>query len=329
MISKRADGPPTLSALGLRKWRLSALVVVIVVIASALGSTVLLGFLVGWSSQSLRLELVKVGLTIGAGSGAIFTLLYGIRRQMLSEEVAADNRYDATEKRITELYVKGIEQISSANPTTQFGGLYALERLASDAISLRPVVIDVACAILRQAAEEQDSTFRAAVEALLRDHLAHRSRFHMLGDYWDNVPLVLLNGATLGTGFTRAWKVDTLHAAGANFPSGAHFEDSEIRGANFTGIVVTGEARYDSARLGKGIFANAKFSGPASFRDVRFSLDAVFEGAEFSVDPDFAGAAVGPGVRAVSLPSGWTKGASGKDGWCPIMPTSVGGSAAT
>jgi hypothetical protein len=68
-----------------------------------------------------RLEIVKTGLTAGAGTGALIALLYVVRRQLLAEETARDTKNDATEKRVIELYSKGIEHLNSEKPLVQLG----------------------------------------------------------------------------------------------------------------------------------------------------------------------------------------------------------------
>src|ERR1700712_2056805 len=98
-----SDRPSSLSNTGRIAWRRSTFTVIFIVLLTTLSSIFILALLVGWDEPALRLDLIKVGLTVGAGSGAVLTLLYGIRRQILAEEVASDNRHDAAEKRITEL----------------------------------------------------------------------------------------------------------------------------------------------------------------------------------------------------------------------------------
>jgi hypothetical protein len=64
-----------------------------------------------------RLEAIRTGLTVGAGTGGGLALLLALRRQWHHEKsslatlehqstVAADARHDAEERRITDLYVK-------------------------------------------------------------------------------------------------------------------------------------------------------------------------------------------------------------------------------
>ena len=56
---------------------------------------------------------------------------------------------DATERRITELYTKAVEQLGSDKAPVRLGGLYALERLAQDNPAHRQTIVNVICAYLR------------------------------------------------------------------------------------------------------------------------------------------------------------------------------------
>ncbi|WP_409496113.1 pentapeptide repeat-containing protein [Amycolatopsis sp. cmx-11-12] len=65
------------------------------------------------------------------------------------EQVAAANAHDATERRITELYAKAVEQLGGDKAPVRLGGLHALERLAHDNETHRQAIVDVLCAYLR------------------------------------------------------------------------------------------------------------------------------------------------------------------------------------
>ncbi|MBE8522006.1 hypothetical protein ILP97_31745 [Amycolatopsis sp. H6(2020)] len=86
-----------------------------------------------------RLDALKIGLSIGVGSGGVVALYLSWRRQH-STEADLDNRelalahqqHDAAERRLTELYLKAVEQLGSPQAAVRHGGLYALERVAQD-----------------------------------------------------------------------------------------------------------------------------------------------------------------------------------------------------
>ncbi|GAB1511114.1 hypothetical protein [Actinophytocola sp. KF-1] len=93
-------------------------------ISTGAAVTVLIRILAPNSAQD-RLDTVRTGLAIGAGIGALITLALALRRQQATE-------HDATERRLTELYVKAVDQLGSDKPAVRQGGLYALERVAQD-----------------------------------------------------------------------------------------------------------------------------------------------------------------------------------------------------
>ncbi len=105
-------------------WRPVLVIVLPVLISTGAAVTVLIRILAPNSAQD-RLDTVRTGLAIGAGIGALITLALALRRQQATE-------HDATERRLTELYVKAVDQLGSDKPAVRQGGLYALERVAQD-----------------------------------------------------------------------------------------------------------------------------------------------------------------------------------------------------
>ena len=86
----------------------------------------------GTDRANSRLDAVRTGLAAGAGAGAAVGLMLAFRRQH-HQEIATDlTDRDATERRITELYTKAVEQLGNDKAPVRLGGLYALERLAQD-----------------------------------------------------------------------------------------------------------------------------------------------------------------------------------------------------
>lgn len=123
----------------------------------------------GWAAAeaSARQGAIQTALAAGAGVGAAVTLMLAFRRQRhqehaahvtaylgqfnadLAKEVAAHTKHDATERRVTELYIKAVEQLGSDQAAVRLGGLYALERLAQDNPGHRQTIVNVICAYLR------------------------------------------------------------------------------------------------------------------------------------------------------------------------------------
>lgn len=103
----------------------------------------------GTDRANLRTDAVRTGLAAGAGAGAAVGLMLAFRRQYHQEVVTELTDRDATERRITELYTKAVEQFGSDKAPVRLGGLYALERLAQDDPAQRQTIVIVICAYLR------------------------------------------------------------------------------------------------------------------------------------------------------------------------------------
>jgi hypothetical protein len=286
-------------------WRRSVLIVAGAVFAATFISGGILFLIVGTGNPEIRLDVVKTALAIGGGTGALITLMYAVRRQLLAEQIAEDNKIDATEKRTTELYSKGVDQLGSTNLIVRLGGLYALERLGEDSPRLRETVLDVMCAYLRSAEIESDSIMCAAVQDILLDHLAFESRFNYHKTYWPMM-MVSLNGAVLNNFHFMAGRVDTAHFAGCTFKGDALFLETCIRGANFVRARFEGLADFSGSKLDTAVFIDAQFCGEANFDRVYFDQRVDFSKATFVSPPSFVGAhvCVTPNSR-VTLPSGW------------------------
>ncbi len=97
----------------------------------------------GTDLASARLNAVRTGLAAGGGAGAAVGLMLAFRRQHHQEIATLLTDQDATQRRITELYTKAVEQLGSDKAPVRLGGLYALERLAQDNPSQRQTIVNV------------------------------------------------------------------------------------------------------------------------------------------------------------------------------------------
>jgi hypothetical protein len=129
-------------------WMLAAVVIVAFVVTTWL-LTIASGANPGTDRANSRLDAVRTGLAAGAGAGAAVGLMLAFRRQHHQEIATVLTDLDATERRITELYTKAVEQLGSDNAPVRLGGLYALERLAQDNPAHRQTIVNVICAYLR------------------------------------------------------------------------------------------------------------------------------------------------------------------------------------
>jgi hypothetical protein len=124
-------------------WWVVAAAAIVVVLVAWLATTWLLGEATAAKDPgAARVDAIKTGLGIGAGTTGIFALLLAVRRQWHSES-------DATEKNVTELYTKAADQLGSTEAPVRLAGLYALERLAHNNPGQRQSIVNVICAYLR------------------------------------------------------------------------------------------------------------------------------------------------------------------------------------
>ncbi|MEU0793130.1 pentapeptide repeat-containing protein [Amycolatopsis sp. NPDC005961] len=190
-----------------------------------------------------RVEAIKTGLGVGAGTAGIFALLLAVRRQIHQEHTAADVNLDAAEKRVTELYTKAADQLGSRNAAVRLAGLYALERLGKSHESQQETILNVVCAYLRMpytpgetptsdaTPDEldrheqnlQEAQVRLTAQRILRDHLLYGPE---ADGYWAGV--VDLTGANI---------------------AGIDLEDTDLRWA-----------RLNGALLSRALFADADLS---------------------------------------------------------------------
>ncbi|WP_207925869.1 pentapeptide repeat-containing protein [Actinocrispum wychmicini] len=253
-----------------------------------------------------RVEAVKTGLGIGAGTGGVFALLLAVRRQWHQEVSAAATELDAAEKRVTELYTKAVEQLGSDKAPVRLGGLYALERVGQNNPGQRQTIVNVLCAYLRMPYERpgeppdrstahdavvkdyrmgvQEREVRLTVQKLLAAHLTPGDERDIFGTFWKDIDLDL-NGTLL---------IDfDLHLCRVNR---VIFKEAVFAGdASFRGTTFTGDANFAAAKFKRSAdFTEANFTKHAGFRRATFTGHALFNRARFTgfagfVDATFSG----------------------------------------
>ena len=310
---------PTKPPVSFWPWTLAAAtaVVVVAIAVTTWLLTIASGAKPGTDQANSRLDAVRTGLAAGAGVGAAVGLMLAFRRQH-HQEIATDltNR-DATERRITELYTKAVEQLGSDKAPVRLGGLYALERLAQDNPAHRQTIVNVICAYLRmpfsspastsepgpEATEEQgepatemetktdeiDDTWqqerqvRLTAQRILAEHLRDdRTKDQRPTDppsprFWPGIRLDLAGATLIDFNLEHGVTADA-NFGGATFSGYAVFGGATFGGvANFGGVTFSGDAVFGGATLG----------GEANFGGATFSGDAVFGGAIFDSDAWF------------------------------------------
>jgi hypothetical protein len=166
-------------------------IVASIVVTITLGSMALLLWLFRGEKAPVLLDVIRTAASIGVGTGGGAALWLAVRRQRSTEEanalqaqiaedtkahqarVAEDSRFDATERRITDLQTNAGEQLGSEKAAVRLNGLYALERLAQGNKEHRQAIVNVICAYLRmpyvhpeQIPDQDDENRRASSEEL-------------------------------------------------------------------------------------------------------------------------------------------------------------------
>lgn len=297
-----------------RWWLLSGAVVIIT--CTTLATIVFLS--IAGTNASLRLEAIKSGLTIGAGAAGLIALILGIRKQWLGERTQFHQEYDATEKRVTELYSKAVDQLGSDKPAVRLGGIYALERVAQNNPEHRQTIVEVLCAYLRMPPEtshtdrdtvrskiddisidEQEKQVRRAIQQVLHRHVETGFDADSFPpSYWPDIDLDL-SGARLYDFDLSDCQVRHAIFTDAIFRGDAYFSFATIEGmCLFERCIFENRAFFTSIRTDDGIFDGTIFADRAVFDRASFLSGASFSRAEFDSEAQFKEARI---ARVFSL----------------------------
>ena len=262
MTRERADSHHVLSTTTIALWAGGLLVLaggVVVALWSLLGS--------GESQDSVRLDVIRTGASIVVGTGGAAALLLAARRQRVTELDVKQRDFDATERRVTELYGKAADQLGNDKAPVRLAGLFALERLAQENPAHRQTIVDLVCAYLRMPAHpaprrgNEEAEVRLAAQDLLVKHLRPGERF------WPDTDLNLSGATVVGLNLTHC----------------------EIRSIRCTGTTFVGPTTLRGTSIAEGAdFREARFLGLADFRRVSFGAEPKpFRGAAFEGEVDF------------------------------------------
>jgi uncharacterized protein YjbI with pentapeptide repeats len=261
-----------------------------------------------------RIDVVRTALAAGAGMGAAITVLLAFRRQHHHEEATERADHDASERRITELYTKAVEQLGSPQAPVRLGGLYALERLGQAVTDHRQTIVDVICAYLRMPytpladphpSEERQgrwlphavSRFRQASHAFIRGKADNQQRQELqvrqaaqrilAAHLRDRRPQDKRDTTPADDRFWEGMRLDLSHAALINW----NFRDCHVAVASFSQATFTGLAWFKGATFpGPVWFDGATFTGEAGFDGATFTGEARFNGTTFTGPAAFVSA---------------------------------------
>ncbi|WP_371785537.1 pentapeptide repeat-containing protein [Streptosporangium subroseum] len=297
-----------------------------------------------------RQGAIQTALAAGAGIGAAITVMLAFRRQRhqelatlitsrqadraaelteliaernsrLAEQVAEHNKQDATERRITELYIKAVEQLGSGKAAVRLGGLYALERLAQGDPDHRQTIVNVICAYLRMPytvpgaaapgsrppgpwRTEADSTdqegerqVRLTAQRILAEHLRDKrtagERQTAPADrrFWEGMRIDLTGAVLIQANFSHCQFI-AAEFDDATFVGGAWFKGATFsEGVQFLRVKFSHGAFFNTANFsGSALFFRASFVGDAQFAKATFAVGAMFDEAKFGGDALFTNA---------------------------------------
>ncbi|GAA2986308.1 pentapeptide repeat-containing protein [Streptosporangium longisporum] len=279
-----------------------------------------------------RGEMLRTALAAGAGVGAAITLALAFRRQRhqelttlitshYAERTAEHTERDATERRVTDLYTKAVEQLGHAKAAVRLGGLYALERLAQDNPGHRQTIVNVICAYLRMPytppapapdpAQQRQEALRAArrryqatrgggtalpagpPSADINDTDAEGERQvrltaqRILGDHLrdQRTPQERDSGHPADT---RFWDGMRLDLSGATLID-LNLQHCHITNTRFDRTTFIGDAAFGGTTFtGETMFSRASFTGNARFGGTTFTGNAWFTDATFTGNTAFA-----------------------------------------
>jgi uncharacterized protein YjbI with pentapeptide repeats len=250
----------------------------------------------GAGQATARLEAVRTGLAAAGGVGAATALMLAFRRQRHQEASSIGVEFDASEKRVTELYVKASEQLGSDKAAVRMAGVFSLERLAQGNLEHRQTIVDLICAYLRMPHASgspegliEEEQVRRAAQSVLHRHLRippSAPSAYVENQLWEAIDLDL-TGASLFD-----WNFHGCTARHAKFIRTKFNGESFFGDASFAGFAVFGGAVFEQSAW----FANTIFRGDAWFVDVTFLGDALFDKAEFRADASFSKSSFQAGV---------------------------------
>ncbi|MEU7754678.1 pentapeptide repeat-containing protein [Micromonospora sp. NPDC049101] len=303
-----ADEPPERQLRVMPWW----LVLVGLVVAAALGWLVL-GLLLAEADRAgqpdtratLRIDAIRTGLTVVAGTGGGLALLLAARRQWITERaqrhqesVAARDQahrdrvqahaeavaeaaqrhqdrqsgaaeHDAAERRLTELYTRAVELLGNDSAAVRLGGLHALERLGQDNPRQRATIAAVLCAYLRMPApdgEPRETEVRRTAQRVLTRHLRADDATH-----WPELTLDLTGAALVDFDAAGCTLVDATFT-GATFTGSTTFAGATTRGRLLLGAATFGDVSFEGLGAdGAVLLDGVRVGGLASFDGATFA----------------------------------------------------------
>jgi uncharacterized protein YjbI with pentapeptide repeats len=316
-----ADAPPPVVQRPIRVLRFRVIPIGGAVVVAITAAVIAWLWAEAGGDHQLRIDAVRTGFTVGFGVGGSFALALAARRQWLQEraqahqeDLAAINHahqqrladaseHDSHERRITELYIKAVDQLGSERAPVRLGGLYALERLAQANPQQRQTVLDVICAYLRMPytppleAQGSNPAQRPARQPTAAETLATSDIEHLRRREELQVRLTAQRvlGAHLrdeqyvgqrqsGTVPSTFWpEIDLVDLTGA-YLIDFSLQYCKVPALQLNGATLAGESVFRETICNLALVQGATFTGHTDFRGATFAGDAYFAYSSFQGD---------------------------------------------
>lgn len=206
--------------------------------------------IIDWSSWAtwscLREDIAPILTFVGAAIVAWAALAQArTARRRHEEQTKAD-----LERRITETFAKAIEQLGSENLATRLGGIYTLERLASESEREHWPVMETLTAYVREPPRHSHKLYEGALPATdvqaaltVLGRRKEERRKQERDDQRLNLSETYLQGADLSNAHLEGGNLRRARLQNANL-GGAHLQGANLQGARFE------DANLQGARLG-------------------------------------------------------------------------------
>ncbi|MCX2948372.1 pentapeptide repeat-containing protein [Lentzea sp. NEAU-D7] len=257
-------------ASGSMAWAVIKWLVLAVVLACATGYGLFL--LLGRPSLPARnaftttelLDLLKIGLAVVGGLGAVVALSVAYRKQQVSEAahvIANDQELREHDKFFNERYGSAAEQLGHERFAVRLAGVYAMTGLADDWPAGRQMCVNVLCGYLRTPYPQNDSTDREVRQEIIKTLLDH---------VWGHSP----QGRPIRMDFRKV-QFEDLDLSRRKFSAEMDFEEAVFHGklTNFTECDFTGVVNFYGATFASEVtsFAGSDFRGAiANFQRAQF-----------------------------------------------------------
>lgn len=243
-------------------------------------------------TTSELLDLMKIGLAVVGGLGAVVALAVAYRKQQVSEAahlMAAGQELREHTKFFNERYVSAAEQLGHERFAVRLAGVYAMVGLADDWPAGRQTCVDVLCGYLRTPYPEDDPTEREVRQEIIKSLLDH------VWDFRAGEQRVRMD--------FRKVQFEDLDLSRRKFSGEMDFEKAVFQGelTNIADCVFTGKVNFSGAifKSGTTSFAGSTFDSATvlfhrtEFRGNRVEFtQSVLSDSELS----FAEATVGDGM---------------------------------